>query len=516
MLVLKILFAVLLVCLFSLMLITYAQLYSPKGALNPEDPDVFQSNFRDYAIYPNFFVDHLNGILIIIAGFVSGYLVVRKHTFGLPILYLVVLVPAIISLNSQFFPYVAYFLPSRSIIICSVLSWPLVLSCIRSVTSKAANNSKRRTVPVGAKVRRGKPLSLVRMLAVGTLLVLLIPSLFGYVTFETTRHWGWFTYTSWFLEDMPALEWIHSNVSPADLILNDGSLISRFVTSLSPKNLTYSRLTLRSYINRVRADSLVDVWLQPTNIVKVISLLREWNVRYILSTSEWGFSSGPEISEGFYGVKPFRPKTYAMLFDTYPFLTVVFSQGWTRVYEVTNLNVTFQTISILAEDGWAEGKLLIPNAWGENGTIGVPILSDDTIENTSRPLWLRDDKNLLGLRIPEGDYRFWGIRYKPQAFRNWTSADFLTFWVLSSSSRGLSVIIKDVMGNRIRYDFITESGVWQQIYVPLNAPTEQGPIDFTAIDAIHIVTGYTPPLAKAGDTLLLYQLNIIYNTTTQD
>jgi len=515
MLILKLVFAVSLICLVSLMLLTYAQFYLPKGALYPEDQQTFESRFRNYAISPDFFVDHPNGILLIIAGFIAGYLVVRKNGFGLPILYLVVLIPAVVSLGSQLFPYVAYILPSRSIIVCSVLSWPLVLAGIHSVTGKLGNTLKRSNVSLSGRVTRKRIVSVTRGLAVCTLLALLLPSLLSYATFETTQKRGWFTHNSWFPESMAALEWIHNNVSPTDLILNDGSFTSRFATSLSPKNLVYSRLAMKSYLSRSRAESLLEIWSEPTNIVKVASLLKKWNVSYVLSTSELGVSSDPQISSIFYEAKPFQPETYANLFDTYPFLTVVFSQGWTRVYKVGDLDITrSRAISVLTTGGWAEGKLLTLGAWGENGTIGVPIVANETTQNISRPPWLLDDAYLLGLEIPEGDRRFWGIHYTIQEFRNWTSADFLTFWVLSSSRRGLSVTIKDVMGNGIRYDFTTEEGGWEQIYVPLDAPTEKGPIDFTEVDTISITTGWKPPHPEAGDTLLLYQLSIVYIITS--
>ena len=143
-------------------------------------------------------------------------------------------------------------------------------------------------------------------------------------------------YLMWFRireEDFEALKWLDSNVSVQDLILNDATFTSEFILSMSVKNMTYS---YRSWIvSRDRSVELFDVWTKPFDRVLVSTLLRDYNVSYLFSTSEqhqliWG----PKCLSYEYVNKSYSPQQYAVILDNYSFLRIVYEKGSSRIYKV--------------------------------------------------------------------------------------------------------------------------------------------------------------------------------------
>lgn len=180
---------------------------------------------------------------------------------------------------------------------------------------------------------------LAKLLLLLFVLLLTEPSITQYVNFDVTHRWGWFYYhTS--QDDFAALDWINRNVSPTELILNDGSRISRYQSSLSLKKLVYSRLSYQ--LHPQRAADLSEIWLDPANTTNVANQLARYNVSYLLSTSEWGCSFLANTDSSSYGKKPYSPEVYAEIFDSYPFLTDVFRSGPTRVYKVGDVDFSLE------------------------------------------------------------------------------------------------------------------------------------------------------------------------------
>ena len=143
------------------------------------------------------------------------------------------------------------------------------------------------------------------------------------------KKWFWFDIAE---NDFAALEWINKNVPTNDLVLNDATFTSEFEMSMSVKNMTY---WVWGWLNfHERANALLEVWREPSNLSRVLTLLQQHNVSYILSTSEWGqLLYNPDLSYS-YVSKPYTPEQYAMIFDQYPFLKPVFRQGSTIICKV--------------------------------------------------------------------------------------------------------------------------------------------------------------------------------------
>jgi hypothetical protein len=98
---------------------------------------------------------------------------------------------------------------------------------------------------------------------------------------------------------------------PIDLILN----ASNYLWSLSIKNLTHHPWT--RFVYEKRFNDLQKVWQNPRDIEYIIEVFKKYNVRYIFSTSEWGFQLYG-TNHGYYA-KPYSPEQYAEIFDQYLF-----------------------------------------------------------------------------------------------------------------------------------------------------------------------------------------------------
>lgn len=142
---------------------------------------------------------------------------------------------------------------------------------------------------------------------------------------------GWFPHSDYFADDFAALEWIEKHVPSNALILNDRSYISLYLLSFSIKNLTFNYYTV-TYTQKLDS-TLTQIWTNPSNISR--ELLKTYDVKYILLTSEQGYLTEPRL-EGDYKYVPkiHSNDVYTSIFDSCPFLKKSFASGKSRVYEV--------------------------------------------------------------------------------------------------------------------------------------------------------------------------------------
>ena len=297
-----------------------------------------------YVLSPSWFFDNLNGIASIIAFLCAIHQLLRKKRILMNLLYLCLMIMSILSLNSTIHFYFLWsIMPSRSIIIASVLSWPLILITLHDIGLFSSSLKKIHISLFNRhfNLKFGKTTQIVTALF---LILLFLPSLYGYISFEQTALRGGFAHTSYFSDDFEALEWIDKNVSCDALILNDCSFTSRYLLSLSVKNLTFHALIESRFPKRAR--DLFMIWQNPRNTLYIIKMLRAYNVSYIFSTSEEGYLITSELERALlndgeyhtgYFPKPYTPEKYAKIFDQYPFLKIVFASNSTRVYKVTNV-----------------------------------------------------------------------------------------------------------------------------------------------------------------------------------
>jgi hypothetical protein len=293
-----------------------------------------------FLLSPSWFFDHINGIASIIAFICAVYQLLGKKRIQLNLLYICLMIMCILSLSATINSYILWIImPARSIIILSVLSWPLILITIYD-NYPFFHIEKNIHLSLFNRHLRLKFGNVIQMVTALVLISLFAPSLYGYVSFEQTIRWGGFTHSQHFSDDFSALEWIDKNVSCDALILNDGSFISRYILSLSVKNLTHHVLTESMFPKRAR--DLFMIWQNPRDMSYIIETLRIYNVSYIFSTSEEGYLISLQLEQALnegryqsgYFPKIYTPKKYAKIFDQYPFLKIVFKSGFTRIYRV--------------------------------------------------------------------------------------------------------------------------------------------------------------------------------------
>lgn len=293
-----------------------------------------------YVLSSSWFYDNINGIASIIASFCAIHQLLNKRRFHISLLYICLITMVLLSLNETICSSILWIiLPSRSVIIASVLSWPMILIAIYD--SYSSSNLYRKIQASLFKSRyRPKPVNVTQKATAMFLISLFVLSLCAYLVFEQTTRWGGFARTPEFSDDFLALEWIDKNVPSNALILNDGSFSSRYMLSLSVKNLTLHVWTESMFPKR--AADLFMIWQQPKKASYIIAMLLTYNVSYILSTSEEGYLitselehalDNPEYHSGYFK-KLFTPEEYAEIFSRYLFLVTVFASNNTRIYRV--------------------------------------------------------------------------------------------------------------------------------------------------------------------------------------
>jgi hypothetical protein len=435
-----------------------------------------------YALSPLFFIDNLNGPIIIIAYFGGIYLILRWKKLDVPLFFIITASVVFLSVSRTFYQFIFYILPNRSVIILTLLGWPIFfMTVIKSIEEHSARAmlmlTNKVSLPVHGHKRMNKSYKMVKLVAVVIILGMFAPSLSRYFSLKQLEAWGWFSHQAGFTNDFAALEWINKNIKETDLILNDASHISNYLWGLSIKNLTGH--PWMQFVYAQRFNDLLNVWKNPRDMEYILEVLKKYNVQYIFSTSEWGYQLYGE-RHGYYP-KPYSPQDYARIFDNYPFLKPVFKAGSTRVYKVISTDIELKPLkvydleSLSANAFWNKS-----DAWNIGGAIGTPLLSN--VEQR--------------IDIPNGNFSSWGIYHYFQGFEEWPrEARYISILVYAKFDTGLSLLVWDINENMARYDFVLTGGNWNRVFLDILNPSEQhGILDTTKIKgfALIYVTGSKP------------------------
>jgi len=477
-------FAVLLVLAFPTLLFCLFKAYQDEiniafqyltATYVPSDGRSLNKTSQAYLLSPESLSD-VNGILMVIGIIVAFYLLYIKKNTEFSLFYLILALPLSISFLKDLSLVLIILLPKRLLVLVGFLSLLLIFRMLVIISSTTENICKHAKLLSYLFSRKVIPLSLIVMMT--------LVSFSLYLSFETNRKWLWFSVHQ---EDFKALEWINANTTIYDHILNDATFTSEFANSMSIKNLTYSYYSWVTCRNRTVA--LLDIWKEPFDAIKMFNLLQEYNISYIFMTSEsnqliWD----PDFSYK-YVCKPYSPKLYAETFDKYPFLKIMYKDGFTRIYKVEKTNLKLhlvQTITIeRASEYWVNSR-----AWGSNGSIGTPILSNK-------------DSSIL---IPTGQFVAFGIDHAFEKTEDWSDFDFLRLTVYASDELCLSLILADSNGANVRYDFI----IPERKEVGITIPFEDASlfINATSINKIELNTGWAGPFPKPGCIITVRSLEL--------
>jgi hypothetical protein len=453
------------ICILLLPLIAItAILILAKIALSPFVPALSLSARSYYQFPVEFLYDNVNGIMMI-STFILAVnnffkLKPKNITLSCSIFYLILFSSLILSTQEPLFIFLCYTLPSRSLIIASSLSWVIFSQYAHLFYTKIWKEFqiisnitfKMKCVRTTRKIQLNQKL-LFDILIVSNIISLFAPTLFAHIPLNNNVKFGWFLSQSpSFDDDFKALTWIDANVSPEDLILNDLSQFSRYLLSLSFKNVVFSNPSFGNDLKEVWS-----IWKRPEDFYLVWSLVDKYEIKYVLSTSEGGYL---DIWEGGYKTKPRSPSKYVEIFDCYPMFIPVFKSGNTRVYRVLPLNL--QSVSIIFDD--YRDSLWTTRAWG-TGNIGSPIIHVNAINK-------KEGENSLQITVKNGSHIAWSIDYNIYFNKqDWSNADMIRFyWYGENSGDYLHVLIeapddKNVFVFRTLEDW---KG-WKQIGVLLKA-----------------------------------------------
>lgn len=193
------------------------------------------NNEDNYALLHSEFTTIL-GIKILVATPLAAFQVYRFKSYT-GILYLVLAVPAILSLNESLYEGFLYpFLSRRYAVLLSMLAIIVILLSLKS--SLDYLRAKRTTLSIaysdrtGTERTRSRSLDMVLRLSLVAIITLgMIPSIYQTVSYKD------FT-PSINSSDKNAMLWMSSNIDKNELVLNDRSFGGLFITSFKLMNVT--------------------------------------------------------------------------------------------------------------------------------------------------------------------------------------------------------------------------------------------------------------------------------------
>lgn len=287
-------------------------------------------DYLAYQVPLAFFINNPTGFLVLLGLPIAAYHLWTRRHLGISSFYFITFGLVILSIDPFFYSLIWPILPSRTLMVLGIVAWPLFLSEVVPFMVWVGRRIQRwRRAPRSSHwpARHGLAASTVVVFVL--LLAILANTNPTVDAFNAPTHYGWFSASPTFVNDTNGIEWLAAHARPDELVLSDGSFISRYALSVGLVKL--SDMIPWEY-NRSLYVPLNLIWEYPYNETYVMQTLKTYNVRFILSTSEWGMFD--LLGSGSYVIKPYPPSLYASVFDGYSFLTVGFAAGATRVYVV--------------------------------------------------------------------------------------------------------------------------------------------------------------------------------------
>lgn len=285
-----------------------------------------------YSIYVPLFYKSAIGVAIIVAGFISILFLVKQLHYNLGLFYLIIFVPVMFSLHPALFPYFSLILPNRSLMLCALISWVLILILISDIFPNYENISIRLTFQNHQYLGRCK-VNYKALFSSLCLLIVFVPSLVTTLQFEPAHRYSWLLRHG-FTDDYDVLLWASENILSDALIMNDYSYDSRYLLSFSLKNVS-SKYHFDTDYERNRAIEIQYFWENKLDNGMLFKLIEKYNVSYILVTSQKSYHNWVGINgDDRYTTKAFKPEEYKIFFNDLPLLELMFEKGESGIYRI--------------------------------------------------------------------------------------------------------------------------------------------------------------------------------------
>jgi len=300
---------------------------------------VFSRLVEPYAVKISFSFlhDHITGFAMIIGFIMALLLLLGKKHEGICAVYFTSFILVLLRLiepskiGTEFFMMIVF---HRFHMIPWLISWSMIAKGIYELAKRFDIEKNKIFIQFGSSAPKIsfnislRPIVFLLFLLVST--TLFMPDII-YLQNKTPNY---YTAKDAWTHDYEGLLWIHNNIAPHDLILNDYSWAGQWILSFSYKNTTSN---FHKAIRKLdRTLKLNEIWKGQMSPSKVYDLLKRYNVTYIFTTSDHGYYTWPLMynERGRYVSKPMNPRSIMKMFDSYPFLECKFRSGSTAIYKV--------------------------------------------------------------------------------------------------------------------------------------------------------------------------------------
>jgi hypothetical protein len=265
-------------------------------------------------------------LLVVVCCILSVFaLIALKTNTKLVVIYVSTLVLVLFSLNESIYSNLLYTTyPERFFPVFLTLGY-----CVLSVfLAKAVNFSKIRFTFNFKKSRIYVAVfkKKFRIVVTACLLIVTVLLVFQPYTNHVASTWGTPQES-----DYDVLSWISTNIPEHELILNDRTFSSLYLTSFSAKFVVNTFPMPFSALNR--ANELDKIFDDPGNYEQAHKLFSKYNVSYVFVSSEGSYKDWLGDTWHF---KPLSAEHYLMLFDLNPYLTRVYSKGASGIFRVSS------------------------------------------------------------------------------------------------------------------------------------------------------------------------------------
>jgi hypothetical protein len=243
--------------------------------------------------------------------------------YNLLILLAIVLSFAVIILKSKIVPFfvalllfliaveveLSFIYPIRTLALVATLSWPLIAYATTEL--RPSNNRFAKYIVIGGFVAIAFYFEM------------------PYIYLQATQDPGWFlTKTADFKDSYGLAMWLKTNAKPNDLILNDKSYSSLYIHGFCLCNLTYNYWNghIKPEAEGIMQKNLNVIWTNPDVGWMIHSLLKRYNVKYVVLTAENGYQDYQNWGgSGQYLPKIYSNQQYEEFFNSYEFLQLKYT-----------------------------------------------------------------------------------------------------------------------------------------------------------------------------------------------